>query len=156
MHRAPVCSRLGLAEAAVSAERAAPATTEGWRVVPWFEHDSYDQLILARCLAQFAVTPPRQLELISIGQFPGAARFIGLGQLPPEAPRLLWTGRQMVAAAQLQAGQTVWQALRAADSTGLATIAVAGIPAPPPLAAARRSGGNGSGSSASGPGRRSR
>ena len=55
------------------------------RVVLWFEHDSYDQLILARCLACFADRSPKRLELISVDHFPGAMRFIGLGQLPPEA-----------------------------------------------------------------------
>ena len=37
---------------------------------------------------------PRRLELINIGEFPGAVRFIGLGQLPPEALRMLWAKRR--------------------------------------------------------------
>jgi hypothetical protein len=37
----------------------------------WFEHDSYDQLILARCLAHFADAPrPARLELICIDRHP--------------------------------------------------------------------------------------
>ncbi len=64
------------------------------RVVLWFEHDGYDQLILAKLLAYFAENVvsgkalPAKLELVSINHFPGSARFIGLGQLPPEAIRL--------------------------------------------------------------------
>jgi hypothetical protein len=52
------------------------------RVVLWFEHDSYDQLLLARCLAHFAEgPPPAHLELICIDRHPSVERFLGLGQL---------------------------------------------------------------------------
>ena len=47
--------------------------------------------------------PPR-LELVNISDFPGARRFTGLGELPPEALRMLWTTRKAVSAAQLQLG----------------------------------------------------
>lgn len=41
------------------------------RVVLWFEHDSYDQLLLARCLSCFADGPrPAHLELICIDRHP--------------------------------------------------------------------------------------
>jgi len=60
------------------------------RIVFWFEHDSYDQLILARLLAHFASHElPKTLEMVSVNHYPGTVRFIGLGQLPPEAIRLL-------------------------------------------------------------------
>jgi hypothetical protein len=64
------------------------------RVVLWFEHDRFDQFVLLRCLAWFAQygAPPR-LELVSTNDFPGNKRFLGLGQLPPEALRILWTKR---------------------------------------------------------------
>lgn len=108
------------------------------RIVLWFEHDSYDQLVLARCLAQFAETPPRRLELISIDHFPGAARFIGLGQLPPEALHLLWAERQPVTSPQVQTGTAVWHMLRASDPTPLARAAASGLPDLPQLAIALR------------------
>lgn len=108
------------------------------RIVLWFEHDSYDQLILARCLAQFAGTVPRRLELISVGKYPGGMRFIGLGQLPPEALRLLWQERKPVTAAQLAAGHAVWEMLRLGDPTPLARMARMGLPELPPLAFAIR------------------
>jgi len=81
-------------------------------VVLWFEHDSYDQLILAKLLAYFAETTlPEKLELVSINHFPGSARFIGLGQLPAEAIRMIWQRRQAVSQQQLKLGQQVWKAL---------------------------------------------
>ncbi|HYH17154.1 MAG TPA: DUF1835 domain-containing protein [Azospirillum sp.] len=94
------------------------------RVVLWFEHDTYDQLILARCLAHFAEAgAPPVLELVSINHFPGAARFIGLGQLPAEAIRMLWEWRRPVAPADLAVGWRVWAALRSADPNALAELA---------------------------------
>jgi hypothetical protein len=108
------------------------------RIVLWVEHDSYDQLVLARCLAQFAETPPHQLDLISVDRYPGGARFIGLGQLPPEALRLLWQDRQPVSERQMLAGQRVWNELRAADPAQLAAAASDGIPELPHLAKAVR------------------
>ena len=82
------------------------------RIVLWFEHDGYDQLILARLLAYFAANPlPEILELVSVNNFPGSFRFIGLGQLPPEAIRLIWQQRQAVTLQQLKLGEKVWSAL---------------------------------------------
>lgn len=104
----------------------------------WFEHDTYDQLVLARCLAQFAETPPRRLELISVDRFPGSTRFIGLGQLPPEALRLLWTRPQPVSRRQVSAGASVWGMLRSPDPTPLADTARSGISELPHLAKALR------------------
>jgi len=108
------------------------------RIVLWFEHDTYDQLILARCLAQFAEAPPARLELISPARYPGDTRFIGLGQLPPEALRLLWEERRPVSEASLRAGNSVWAMLRAPDPRPLAALARAGIPDLPQLARAVR------------------
>ena len=82
------------------------------RVVLWFEHDAYDQLILAKLLSFYASNDkPEKLEMVSINHFPGSARFIGLGQLPPEAIRLLWQQRQPVSQQQLKLGEQVWSAL---------------------------------------------
>jgi hypothetical protein len=64
------------------------------RVVMWMEHDSWDQLVLARLLAHYASSKrPRILELVAVSEFPGGERFRGLGQLPAEALRLLWGTR---------------------------------------------------------------
>jgi hypothetical protein len=108
------------------------------RVVLWFEHDSYDQLVLTRCLAQFAETPVRRLELISVDRFPGSVRFIGLGQLPPEALRLLWRERRPLSERQVVAGKSIWELLRSADPTRLATAANMEIDGLPHLSRAIR------------------
>lgn len=109
------------------------------RVVLWFEHDGYDQLILARCLERFAVLgPPPVLEMVSLNHFPGGARFIGLGQLPPEALRLLWAKRRPVAWADCRVGQGVWHALTAPDPGGLAALLRQGFGSLPYMAAAVR------------------
>lgn len=131
--RARIAADLAAAEQGL---RAAAQRYE--RVVLWFEHDSYDQLILARCLAQFAEARPARLDLVSAGAYPGAMRFIGLGQLPPEALRLLWNARAPVPEAALRAGRDAWAALRAPDPRALAAMAAGGVPAPPALAAALR------------------
>ncbi|HTY94105.1 MAG TPA: hypothetical protein VMC02_09465 [Steroidobacteraceae bacterium] len=107
------------------------------RVVIWSEGDVHDQLVLIRLLGHFAQgrRPPR-LELINRGDFPGATRFIGLGQLPPEALRLLWATRRSAGAAQLQLGLAAWRALANPDPRPLAAIMRTGTPALPLLARA--------------------
>ena len=107
------------------------------RLVIWMEHDSWDQLILARLLVHYAnAKRPRVLELIALDEFPGAVRFIGLGQLPAEALRLLWPTRKPVTSAQLALGSEVWNALASGDPRELAAIARSGTPALPIMAPA--------------------
>jgi hypothetical protein len=119
-------------------ERLASAARLYERVVIWVEHDSYDQLVLARCLAQFAEATPRRLDLISVERYPGGARFIGLGQLPPESLRLLWDERKPVSAAQLDIGRVIWSLLRRDDPAPLAMAARSGLPDLPQMASALR------------------
>lgn len=109
------------------------------RVVLWFEHDPYDQLILARVLAHFAAHGrPPMLELICLDRFPLIERFAGLGQLSAVELRSLWSTRMPIADTQLALGAEVWAALRAPDPAGLATIAAAGTPELPTMAPALR------------------
>jgi hypothetical protein len=132
-------TRQEIAEGLVHAEAELQAATSRYdRVVLWFEHDGYDQINLSRCLAQFAETPPRQLEMVTLDHYPGAMRFIGLGQLPPEALRLLWGARQNVTAQQAQAGRTAWTLVRQPDPTLLAAAVAAGFLELPYLARALR------------------
>jgi hypothetical protein len=118
-------------EALLLGEQCLHRTAEDYeRVVIWMEADSWDQLILARLLAHFAnAKQPRVLELIAVDEFPGAVRFIGLGQLPPEALRLLWPTRKPVTSAQLALGNEVWSALASSDPRNLAAITRSGTPA---------------------------
>jgi len=98
------------------------------------EHDSHDQLSLIRCLARYARTgTPTVLELISINHFPGSHRFIGLGQLPPEAMRLLWGRREPVGADGLACAADAWAALTSDDPRQLAALARTGTHALPHL-----------------------
>ena len=107
------------------------------RVVIWSEFDCYDQLVLLRLLAHFAAhRSPTRLELINVGAFPGAARFIGLGQLPPEALRMLWTTRRPVTPGQLSLGLHGWTAFTSEDPRQLAALARGGTPELPLLAPA--------------------
>jgi hypothetical protein len=107
------------------------------RVVIWMEYDNYDQLALARLLAHYAnAKRPRVLELILVDEFPGGDRFLGVGQLPPEALRMLWPTREPVREAQLALGRQVWNALALPDPRPLAAIARSGTPALPIMAPA--------------------
>src|SRR6185369_10926374 len=107
------------------------------RVVIWSEPDCYDQLVLLRLLGHYAAHPrPPLIELINVGSFPGAIRFIGLGQLPPEALRLLWAQRQATNSAQLSLGLAGWKALASDDPRALAALMRSGTPDLPLLAAA--------------------
>ena len=100
------------------------------RVVIWMEHDNFDQLVLVRLLAHYAnAKRPRVLELIVLNDFPGTQRFVGLGQLPPEALRLLWPTRKPVTSAQLALGAEAWDALTSDDPRNLAALARSGTPA---------------------------
>lgn len=104
--------------------RLANAAQEYERVVLWFEHDSYDQLILIKILSLFAQTgSPKKLEMIDLNHFPGSIRFLGLGQLPPEAMRLLWNKRKPVTKQQLSLGIEAWDALLSKNPQALGRIA---------------------------------
>lgn len=110
------------------------------RVVLWFEHDQYDQLVLAYVLHYFWLSPsrPKHLELICIDTFPGIQRFVGLGQLSPEVLRSLWEQRQTITPQHLQLGHRVWQALSASSPLGLMEIIDTGTPLIPTMAHALR------------------
>lgn len=133
---------LGLTEPQIltgllDAEQRLTAAHRYERVVLWFEHDTYDQLILARCLSRLADGPlPRHLELICIDRHPDVPRFNGLGQLEPTALAGLWPKRTPVTPGQIALGRSIWAALRQTDPTGLETIAKTGTPALPIAAGA--------------------
>ncbi len=104
------------------------------RVVLWFEHDSYDQLILAYLLYRLQqLQPSAKLELIAVDRIPGVQRFIGIGQLAPELLSWLWPKRQPVSDALLQLGNDAWQALTCADPEPLLRLIKQGTPALPML-----------------------
>jgi hypothetical protein len=104
----------------------------------WLEHDSHDQLVLAKLLDYFsdASTRPSQLRSITVTQYAGIARFIGLGQLPPETLRSLWNDFKDVDEAQLAVGKTAWQAITSSTPELLFDVVSTGTPASPTLSAA--------------------
>lgn len=129
--------RLEAEEAALETAALGATTAGGNRVVLWFEHDTYDQLLLARVLARFAEAPARPgLELICIDSFPGISPFRGLGQLSAADLRTLWPRRRPVAPGQVSLGARVWQALRSPTPVPLHVLACGGTPALPLMAPA--------------------
>ncbi len=138
---------LDLADATAQAKAAytslqtfeAQPDTEKWqKIVLWFEHDSYDQLILAFLLSYFSRHAPNApLELICVDQVPGVKDFIGLGQLSPELFRYLWDNhRTPVNNAQLALGEEAWKALCSDSPEPLSRLAITGTPALPLMARA--------------------
>lgn len=119
---------------------AVDALGAGDRVALWFEHDSYDQLILARLLAHFSRLDERpDLQMICVGKVPGVQGFVGLGQLHPEVLLWLWENElKPVTEGQLALGAEVWNAVTDPDPTELDRIACDGTPALPLMAPALR------------------
>jgi hypothetical protein len=83
-------------------------------VVLWFEHDSYDQLILAFLMDFISATrPDTTIEVISVNAVPGIDRFIGLGQLSPELLIWCWENQRIALSNDmLSYGRDAWQAIR--------------------------------------------
>ncbi|MED7922978.1 DUF1835 domain-containing protein [Nonomuraea sp. LP-02] len=97
--------------------------------VLWFEADLYDQLQIVEILARLAAlgVPAGRVTLICIGEYPGIARFGGLGQLTAEQLRELpGTGAcARLTPAALELATRAWAAFRAPTPEGLAGIAAA-------------------------------
>jgi len=110
------------------------------RVAIWLEHDSYDQLILARLLDYFSdkANRPEQLQFICVTHFPGVKIFNGIGHLPPEAMRVLWCQFCPVENKHLQLGSRVWQAITSQTPEPLQQIVEQGTEAIPTMAIALR------------------
>jgi hypothetical protein len=104
----------------------------------WMEHDSYDQLVLAKLLDFFSEHRhrPQRLRLVSVTQFPGVQRFIGLGQLPPEALRVLWNDFEDVDARQLLLGREAWAAVTSPSPEAVLDLVNTATPALPTMAKA--------------------
>lgn len=95
-------------------------------IVLWFEHDSYDQLILAFILSEFATKPNLPpVHLICTDDVPGVSRFVGLGQLSPEVIRWLWSSQREIGAEHFAFGRKVWRAITNPDPRALHAIAAA-------------------------------
>lgn len=102
------------------------------RLVLWFEHDSYDQLILAYLLHRLHHEQPKaRIELIAVDSIPGVERFIGIGQLAPDLLAWLWPQRQPVNTELLRLGSQAWAAISADTPHALTELIATGTPALP-------------------------
>lgn len=109
------------------------------RLVLWFEHDSYDQLILAYLLMRLGKQHPRpRIELVAVDAVPGVNRFIGIGQLAPDVLAWLWPQRKRVNDAQLALAKEAWAAIAAPTPEPLDALCRAETPALPLLGRALR------------------
>lgn len=108
------------------------------RVALWFEHDSFDVLILAYLLNYFSdpAKRPGQLQFVCITGYPGVQQFNGLGQLPPEALRVIWSWFEQVTEPQLALGSKVWKAIGDPSPIALMEIIKTGTPEIPAFAKA--------------------
>lgn len=93
-------------------------------VVLWFEHDMFDQSILARLLAWYEAAPvlPRRLSIVTANSHPDVPRFIGLGNLNAVQLMGLFARRSTLGAGALALGREVWSGWTAADPRALAAL----------------------------------
>src|SRR5512141_1772766 len=109
-------------------------------VVLWFEHDMFDQSILARLLAWYEAAPalPRRLSIVTANSHPDVPRFIGLGNLNATQLMELFARRTTLGAGALALGREVWSGWTAADPRGLAALSRRNMPELPWMPAAIR------------------
>ncbi|MRN53499.1 DUF1835 domain-containing protein [Paenibacillus monticola] len=93
-------------------------------VVLWFEHDLFDQSMLAYLLHWFKGQKlgNTKLSLLNIGEFPGIERFHGLGQLSSEQLKSLYGTWRPVGQKELELGSDLWQAYAAPDPLVMADL----------------------------------
>ena len=108
--------------------------------VLWFDACLFDQAILIRQLDWFSRQDPgdRTLSLICIGEFPGFARFRGLGELMPAQIATLIDKRRPVSAAQSALAMAVRAAFLSPDPRLIGDLLRRDTTALPCLAAAMR------------------
>jgi hypothetical protein len=102
-------------------------------IVLWFEHDVYDQLILAYLLKELPRARKARLMLVCVERVPAVPTFFGLGQLAPEVLRLLHAQRTPVDPAQQALGARVWSALTSPSPEALHRLASAATEPLPPM-----------------------
>ena len=87
--------------------------------VLWFEHDAYDQCILAYLLRALK-TSSQNIECICVDSVPGISEFVGLGQLAPETLLMIWEEqRRAPTDAEIHWSTVLWEAYATGDVPGL-------------------------------------
>ncbi|MBP2110952.1 sigma-70 family RNA polymerase sigma factor [Paenibacillus silagei] len=96
-------------------------------VVLWFEHDLFDQSMLAYLLHWFngQKLVNTKLSLLCIGEFPGIELFHGLGQLTEAQLSTLPGTWRTIGRKELQLGSLLWEAYAASDPRKLADLLAA-------------------------------
>lgn len=109
-------------------------------VVLWFDACLFDQTILIRHLDWFSKQDmgDTKLSLICIGEFPGFARFKGLGELKPEQMASLLDKRHEVTRREMELAMEAWDAYRSPDPTAIEDLLATDTSALPYLAPALR------------------
>lgn len=93
-------------------------------VVLWFEHDLFDQSMLAYLLHTLKGHKWNKtvLSLLTIGQFPGIPLFHGLGQLTADQLSTLAGTWKSIGHKEMELGSQLWQAYASPDPLALATL----------------------------------
>ncbi|MEK5321491.1 MULTISPECIES: sigma-70 family RNA polymerase sigma factor [unclassified Paenibacillus] len=93
-------------------------------VVLWFEHDLFDQSMLAYLLHWFKRQKlgRTKLSLLCIGEFPGIERFHGLGQLTPAQLQTLSGTWRTIGRQEMELGSELWQAYASPDPVQMANL----------------------------------
>ncbi|WP_176444905.1 sigma-70 family RNA polymerase sigma factor [Paenibacillus herberti] len=87
------------------------------QIILWFEHDLFDQAMLAALLHRLSEWPDAaegRISLLCIGEYPGVEPFLGLGQLSSEQLGRLSGSWSQVSRRELELGRELWRAYTAA------------------------------------------
>ncbi|MCM3702294.1 DUF1835 domain-containing protein [Paenibacillus macerans] len=86
-------------------------------IVMWFEHDLFDQTMLAFLLHWFSKQPlgNTKLNLLCIGDYPGIDFFRGMGQLTTEQLETLSGTWRRIGEEELKLGAEIWEAYASRD-----------------------------------------
>jgi hypothetical protein len=124
-------------DALATADEALEGAADEGEVVLWFEHDLFDQPILAWLLTQLAPFAERgvRVSLVQLGDHPSVERFVGLGQLDAPTLGALFPRREPVRAETFALAERAVQAWSAPDPAALEDLRRPD-PALPHLAAA--------------------
>ena len=111
-------------DALATADEALDGAANEDEVVLWFEHDLFDQPILAWLLTQLAPFAEHgvRLSLVQLGDHPSVERFIGLGQLDAPALGALFPLREPVTAPALALAARAVSAWSAPDPAALEAL----------------------------------
>ncbi len=122
------------------ADQALAEATTADEVVLWFEADLFDQAILTYLLPRLADLrgPATRMTLVTLHDYPGMNRFIGLGQLNAAQLGELFQRRIDVTDAMVAAAQKGWAAWTYPTPERLADVAAADDSSMPYLGAAAR------------------